>query len=36
MTLIHDGEEVMTISLEGTYVGLEAVLQCQEEVDSLR
>jgi len=27
MTLIHDGEEVMTISLEGTYVGLEAVLQ---------
>ncbi|MEX0283242.1 MAG: hypothetical protein AB3N23_01380 [Paracoccaceae bacterium] len=32
MTLYHDGGEVMAIDLEGTYVGLEAAIQCQEEM----
>lgn len=36
MTLVHDGREVMSISLEGTFVGLEALLECQAEVDSVR
>jgi hypothetical protein len=32
MTLYHDGDEVMSIDLEGSYIGLEAVIQCQEEL----
>ncbi len=32
MTLYHDGAEVMSIDLDGTYVGLEAAIQCQEEM----
>ncbi len=32
MTLYHDGGEVMAIDLGGTFVGLEAILQCQDEM----
>lgn len=32
LTLYHDGGEVMAIDLGGTYVGLEAVLECQDEM----
>lgn len=31
MTLYHDGAEVMAIDLEGSMVGLEAAMECQEE-----
>jgi len=31
MTLYHDGYEVMAIDLEGTFNGLEAALQCQDD-----
>jgi hypothetical protein len=36
LTLYHEDEEVMAISLDGTYAGLQAVLECQEDVDRLR
>ncbi|WP_245514059.1 hypothetical protein [Antarcticimicrobium luteum] len=32
LTLYHDGGEVMAIDLGGTYVGLEAVIACQDEM----
>jgi len=32
MTLYYDGDEVMAINLDGSYVGLEAVIECQEEM----
>jgi len=32
MTLYHDGNEVMVIDLAGSYVGLEAVVECQDEM----
>lgn len=32
MTLYNTNGEVMAIDLEGSYVGLEAVLECQEEI----
>jgi hypothetical protein len=32
MTLYHDGSEVMSINLDGSYVGLEAVMECQDEM----
>jgi len=32
LTLYHDGGEVMAIDLGGTYVGLEAVLECQDDM----
>jgi len=32
MTLYHDGGEVMAIDLGGTFAGLEAVMQCQDEM----
>lgn len=31
MTLYHDGEEVMAIDLEGSFAGLEAAIDCQNE-----
>ena len=31
MTMYHDGQEVMSIDLTGTMLGLEAVLECQDE-----
>ena len=34
MTIFHQGEQVLAISLDGTQVGLEGVLQCQEEIDN--
>lgn len=32
MTLYNDNGEVMAIDLDGSYVGLEAVLECQDEM----
>lgn len=32
MTLYHDDEEVMAIDLGGSYVGLEAAIECQNEL----
>lgn len=36
MTIYNQNGEVMAISLDGTFVGLEGVLQCQEEIDASR
>ena len=36
MTIYNQNGEVMAISLDGTFNGLEGVLQCQEEVDAAR